>query len=151
MQSLMELFRALESKIPGHEKCDRLVSVESVGWHIQHSIMVAERVITAVQQSDPGRYRWKFNWKRSYVFMLRKIPRGKIKAPTSVTPKENISAASLRNTMEYVLGKIRELETMKANQYFSHPFLGELNVKHTIKFIELHTKHHLEIINEITG
>lgn len=151
MQSLPELFKALELKIPDHALKSQAVSAEGVGWHIQHSALVAERIIHALEQSDPGMYKRKFNWKRSYVFLFNKIPRGRIQAPNSVRPRENISIESLSTTMNNVFAKLRELELLEANKYFQHPFLGELNVKHTVKFLQLHTKHHLKIINEITG
>jgi hypothetical protein len=41
------------------------------------------------------------------------------------------------------------LEKAEKNQFFPHPFLGNLNKKQTIHFLSIHTLHHLKIINDI--
>jgi hypothetical protein len=38
---------------------------------------------------------------------------------------------------------------MRQEQYFHHPFFGHLKLNKTIKFLEIHTNHHLQIIHEI--
>ena len=52
---------------------------------------------------------------------------------------------SLKNTYQ----AITYLKDCEANQYFMHPFFGQLNKKQTIKFLEIHTEHHLKIIRDI--
>ena len=42
-----------------------------------------------------------------------------------------------------------DLETLNANSYFTHPYFGDLNLKKTIWFLNLHTNHHLKIIKDI--
>jgi hypothetical protein len=38
---------------------------------------------------------------------------------------------------------------MSSDKYFEHPYFGKLRLNKTIKFLEIHTNHHLEIINDI--
>jgi hypothetical protein len=45
--------------------------------------------------------------------------------------------------------KIKELTGLHPNSFFVHPFFGKLNLKATIKMLEIHTKHHIYIINDI--
>lgn len=33
--------------------------------------------------------------------------------------------------------------------FFKHPYFGNLNVKDAIKMLKLHTRHHIDIINDI--
>jgi hypothetical protein len=42
-----------------------------------------------------------------------------------------------------------ELESISNNHYFEHPFLGKLKKKAAIRFLEIHTNHHLKIIEDI--
>jgi hypothetical protein len=52
---------------------------------------------------------------------------------------------SLKNTYQ----AITYLKDCEENQYFMHPFFGQLNKKQTIKFLAIHTEHHLKIIRDI--
>jgi hypothetical protein len=54
---LLELKQALAHFA---EKKDR-VSTVSVGWHIDHSLIVIRDVMQQVIQSDPKKYAWTFN------------------------------------------------------------------------------------------
>jgi hypothetical protein len=149
MKKLIALVNELETKIPHSEKINTTVSAGSVGWHIHHSLLVGLNIIQAVERSDAGNYKWKFNMRKALVFTLNKIPRGKAKAPESVRPKEQMSTAAMKEHIELLKNRLTVLETLHPNNYFKHPFFGNLNVKATIKMLKLHTKHHIGIINDI--
>jgi hypothetical protein len=80
---------------------------------------------------------------------MNKIPRGKVRAPKSVQPKESFNTESLKQHLEVSKINLEKLNTLNANSYFEHPFLGHLKLKSTIRFIKLHTQHHYNIIKEI--
>ena len=103
----------------------------------------------AVEKSDPENYRWKFNLNKSFVYTFNKIPRGKGKAPESVKPKKLMDTAEMQKTFELLKERLSLLGTLHPNNYFKHPYFGDLNVKATIKMLKLHTKHHIGIINDI--
>ncbi len=149
MQRLLDLLTELQARIPAHEKLVATVSAANVGWHIQHTSLVMVRIIDAVKQSDPATYKWKFNWKRSYVYLTNKIPRGKIKAPKAVQPQVENDVQAMQSGIDKAKARVNELSLLQSHHYFTHPFLGSMNLKRTIKFLELHTQHHLKIINEI--
>ncbi len=124
------------------------VSAVNVGWHIEHSSLVIIKIIEAVSKSDPKKYKWKFNIKRSFVFFLKKFPRGKAKAPDIVMPKQTEKTdfpALLIKTKE----AIKKLDEAGHNQFFLHPFFGNLNKKDTFIMLDIHTKHHLQIVKDI--
>lgn len=106
--------------------------------------------ISSIQKSNPDDYRKTFNFNRLLVFVMNKIPRGKVRAPKAVQPKENFTTESLKVHLENSKLNLEKLSALNPNAYFNHPFMGHLNLKSTIRFIKLHTQHHLNIIKEIT-
>ncbi len=149
MQELSKLIKSLEEKIPMMDAANTQISSAKVGWHIQHSLMVINSIINGLKQSDPNTYQWKFNLNKTLIFTLGKIPRGKGKAPKVVQPKEEITKDTLLESVEKANISVAELNNVQKNQYFLHPYFGHLNLKPTLKFLKIHTKHHLKIINDI--
>ena len=149
MTQLSTLINELETKIPHCEKINTAVSQAPVGWHIQHSLLVALQIINAVEKSNPADYRWKFNGSRLLVFTLNKFPRGRGKAPESVKPKEAFNTDDLNKDFQWLKTRLHVLATLQPNNYFKHPLFGNLNLKGTIKMLQIHTKHHIDIINDI--
>lgn len=150
MDKLNAIINKLESHIADFEKTNPTVSKSTIGWQIDHSFLVINNVVDAIKKSNPSDYKWKFNKNRFLVyFILRKIPRGKVRAPKSVQPYEEITLAHLKNKVEITRNNVAKLESLETKNYFTHPFMGDLNLKTTVRFLELHTNHHLKIIEDI--
>jgi hypothetical protein len=141
--------RSITSLTNKGDVLNKNVSMATVSWHLQHSLMVINKICEAIQASDPKKFKGKFNLKRSIVFSLNKIPRGKGKSPKQVRPDENISKLSIEKHMTEAHKNLITLETLHKNAYFQHPFFGDLNLKNTKRFLRLHTRHHLKIIEDI--
>lgn len=150
MKKLDNFLDQLEAKIPHHEKLHEGISKANVAWHIEHSLLTLDRITNALIQSNPNDYKWTFNIARLFVFATKKIPRGRAKAPKSVQPKEgSISADQLLKHVADTRNKCAALYTISKDQYFDHPFFGNLKLKQAIKVLEIHTQHHLNIIEDI--
>jgi hypothetical protein len=149
MTKLSALVHELESKITQNEKLNTAVSQKSVGWHIQHSLLVGLQIINAVEKSNHENYKWKFNLNRSFVYTLNKIPRGKGKAPESVKPSVAFNIDDLNKDFQLLKTRLHVLNDLHPSSYFKHPYFGDLNLKATVKMLEIHTRHHLDIINDI--
>ena len=149
VKKLEALLNELENKISDYEYGDPAISKGSVGWHIEHSLLTLNLVIDVLKKSNPDQYRWTFNLKRSYVVLLGKIPRGKIKAPAPVRPSASYNLTSLLEHIKLSKDKIKSLKGLQPNHFFKHPFLGNMNYRQTVKFLQIHTSHHLGIINDI--
>jgi|LakMenEpi03Aug12_release.lakeMendotaPanAssembly.Ray.scaffolds.fasta_scaffold44113_7 hypothetical protein len=150
MNQLQSQINELESYIDKHELKKESVSNSTVAWQIEHSLLTLNMIINAVKKSNPNEYKWSLNMNRILVMtILKKIPRGRAKAPKIVQPTENISIESLKNHIEKARENILLLNGFEKNNYFEHPFFGKLNLKPTIKFLGIHTNHHLEIIRDI--
>jgi len=149
METLSILLNDLESKVASKDSINPLVSKSAVSWHIAHSLKVITKVVETVKISNPQEYRWKFNPTRSFVYLFNYFPRGKGKAPKSVLPADNLSSDQLHEQFQTVKEMLLALEHLDAKSHFMHPYFGQLNLKQTKKFLALHTKHHLKIIDDI--
>jgi hypothetical protein len=149
IKKLEQLVNALSTFIEKKEAINENISKANVGWHIQHSFIVIAKIIEATKQSSPINYKWKFNFRRTLIYSLKKIPRGKARAPKSVMPMEVATTEHLHQLKEQALQAIAVLPTLHKHNYFSHPFFGDLKLSHTVKTLLIHTTHHLNIINDI--
>ncbi len=149
MDKLSVLINDLETKIPFSDKLDVSISRSPVGWHIQHTVLATRKMIEAVSGSNPENYRWQFNLKRVLVFSMNKIPRGKGKAPQSVLPTEQWDESTLIAEIRRLKSSLSALDRLMPGHHFDHPYFGRLNLKATRKILVIHTRHHMDIINDI--
>ena len=149
MKNLDAIVPELATYIPNYNQSNTAISEASVGWHIEHCLLVIKQVTSTVAQSEPKLYKSKFNLTRFFVFLSKTIPRGKAKAPKVVIPIEEITLDSLEASLANTYQAITYLKDCEEKQYFMHPFFGQLNKKQTIKFLAIHTEHHLKIIRDI--
>lgn len=149
MKQLLKLLAQLEVHIPDYEKTNATVSQSTVGWQIDHSLLVVNGVINQLKKSDPKDYNWKFNRIRLLLQISNKIPRGRAKSPTAVTPMDHTTRDALIVSMELAKKQVADLKKLPAKSYFAHPIFGDLKLKTALWFLKLHTKHHLKIIEDI--
>jgi len=82
------------------------------------------------------------------------IPRGRGKAPTAAKPSTEATLSDLRvnhRQQRGYLRKIRENQDLarSLSTRFQHPVLGDFTLSHGLRFVRVHTRHHLKIVNEI--
>jgi len=151
MKKLNSLITQLESHIPNYEKTNPIVSQSTIGWQIDHSLLVINGVIAELKNSNPENYKWKFNKIRLMIQITNTIPRGKIRVPKAVKPIDVATIEDLKAKLELAKKNLAQMETLPAKSYFTHLFFGDLKLKTTIWFLKLHTKHHLKIIEDINS
>ena len=149
MNKINNLLNQLEAKISNGENLNPAISKGSVAWHTEHSLLMINLIINALIQSNPKNFKWKFSFIRMVVLLTKKIPRGKAKSPKVVLPQKNISNESLVRHLLLTKDSIMKLESLSKDKYFTHPYFGDLKLNQTIRFLEIHTQHHLEIIEDI--
>ena len=151
MKSLEKVLKDLENKIAHQNAFNEKVSKSDVAWHIDHSLKVILAVTEALKKSNPAEYQWKYNFKRQLVYTLGFIPRGKGKAPKAVQSFEEITTEAIEQQFKKAAVALGELQQLDKNSNFQHPYFGSLNLKPTLKFLKLHTHHHIKIMNDIIG
>jgi len=149
MHKINNLLDNLEAQVANYSILNQAVSEGNVGWHIVHSCLVIDSVCGAVIKSDPTRFIKKFSFKAFLVLLVNSFPRGKAKAPSFTMPSEELSPASVLQSIQASRKSIEALSKAGKNQYFTHPIFGDLNIADTFKFLAVHTNHHLKIIKDI--
>ena len=120
-----------------------------LAWHIEHSLLTINGISDALIKSDPREYKWSFNFIRMVVLTMKKIPRGRAKAPKVVQPKDHLTPAGLQKHISETRNKIKALDGLSKDKYFDHPFFGNLKLGQALSVLEIHSKHHLGIIGDI--
>ena len=143
------LLTKLESYIELHQKLNETISGETIGWHIAHSCQVINTITNAIVHSDASKAKPKFSFLYHLIMLTNHIPRGKIKAPNIVIPKNTITKAEIVEEIELAKANLQTLASAGQNKYFTHPIFGDLDVPKTLKFFAVHSNHHLKIIRDI--
>lgn len=125
------------------------VSGASVAWHMDHIYLMVNQLHKALEYSNESNYKAESNKTRDYVFTSNALPRGKVTAPESVRPAKNLTINMLRMHYNEALTKVEKLPMLAEKKHFNHPILGAINRDETIKFLVIHTEHHLKIIRDI--
>jgi hypothetical protein len=116
----------------------------------QLSLISIERCInhTAVQDKRHS------DWRVWLILLVGKLPPGRIKAPDRIAGKvSQIEKKEARNQLlkfsERLEDICRKIHKAPRDQKISHPRLGPLNAKQWLRFIDIHTRHHIPQLNRI--
>lgn len=149
MNSLKNQLEEIKHLIPESDKLCPAVSAATVGWHLQHILLVINSVVSALENADPGTYKSKTSFIKMMVLWTAKIPRGKAKAPKNVAPTAATDARTNLSLWDMAEKNIAILPTLPSASHFPHPFFGSLKLKRACRFLQIHTEHHLKIARDI--
>ena len=141
--------KEIESYFPDREVVVDSISKASVGWQLDHSLKVLNVVFDMLKNSKTEDYKWKFNFWRSYCFLINGFPRGRAKAPKSVRPLDIISLDGLNKQLQEARENLATIDDLPSKTNITHHIFGSLNKKQTIRFLNIHTEHHLKIVRDI--
>jgi hypothetical protein len=139
----------LELYVPQLETTNSKITNSNIGWQIDHSLRVIFGVSTQLEESNPNEFKSKFSFIKFIVMTTKYIPRGKAKAPKSVRNENPITEKTIREFLEKTKIQVAKIEGLDKNGHFPHPYFGSMKKKEAIRFIEIHTKHHLKIIRDV--
>jgi hypothetical protein len=146
---LTSYLQELESLVPKYDLKSPKVSRSTIGWQIDHSLKVINMVSKALIASDPKLYKNNFTLIGRLLLWLGYFPRGKAKAPKQVQPSEVISIEDLKSQIKEARAQMESLAHLEKNAHFNHPLFGTINLDKAIRFLEVHTQHHLKIIRDM--
>ncbi|MEW4923188.1 DUF1569 domain-containing protein [Algibacter sp. 2305UL17-15] len=146
---LHHLLSEIEQHIPFKDTTNTIVSQVTVGWQLDHALKVTNAVCRVLIKTNPNKYKKEFNFTRMLLFPLCYIPRGKAKAPKIVLPPDFISTEDLFQQLKTARAQIENVKPLPKTSHFIHHIFGMLSKEQTLRFLEIHTKHHLKIVRDI--
>ncbi|TBN03312.1 DUF1569 domain-containing protein [Hyunsoonleella flava] len=146
---LKRLLSEIEGYISNKDLNNSSVSKATIGWQLDHSLKVFNAVCEWTINSNPKDYEPKFNFWRTVLFPINYIPRGRVKAPRIVQPPETILDEDLYAQLHAAKTNLDALLKSPETVYFKHFIFGKLSKKQTLKFLQMHTHHHLKIVRDI--
>lgn len=149
IKGLQKQLSEIESHIAKGTTENKTVSKSNIAWHLDHSLKVINSVTGLLQQSDPDDYKSNFSTLRLYCFIFNYIPRGKGKSPKAVLPPDIITEEDLKKQTNYAKSELQHITDLPKTSNFKHPYFGQLNKQQTLRFLKLHTEHHLKIVRDI--
>lgn len=144
-----KLLQTIESLLPKIDVTNENISKASIGWHLEHSLLIINGSLKGLTMTNPQDYKPKFSIKKFVFLNFGMIPRGKIKSPKQFIPLEIPTKESIEKLLNLAKERLEEAKSLSSKSYITHPFLGDLDKKTTLKFLGLHTNHHLKIIDDI--
>ena len=148
MKKLYAHLDELASHIADMEKRNERISASTVGWQIEHSLMTIRFVTKGLLASDPSLFSRSFNFTKIFILFTGKMPRGKARAPKYVLPDE-LNEETLQKHILKTKEALAELAHAQPKQFVEHPYFGKINIKETIRFLGIHTFHHIKLIRDI--
>lgn len=163
LQTVERTFDRMERLLDGPE--DRLRRHTPVsGWSAAeqlHHVLIANRwALTSVvsilrghgQFPDSGR----LTLLGAVVLGFGRIPRGRGKAPATSQPDADATIAELRTQLRKQRGYLATIKNEAGRVAalrgrFLHPYFGDLSASDGIRFVRVHTDHHLRIVDDILG
>ena len=136
----------------------RGVSGWSAAQHLEHLAKTNGRTFKGLRllaagklPAEPGRP----NGWGLLVLHLRRFPRGRVQAPDFARPADDLSREELerslarnRDALAALAPYLSALSRLEGRML--HPRLGMLNATQWLRFVRVHSTHHLKIIREVT-
>ncbi|MEM9836905.1 MAG: DUF1569 domain-containing protein [Bacteroidota bacterium] len=139
----------IEDLVPLRDSLNESVSKVDVAWHLDHALKVVNKLYESLESSRPEAYKYQFSLIRTLAFAWGDFPRGIAKSPTAVLPPKEIQTPELYAQLERARKNMERFRKLPKNSYYSHFIFKNINRKRTIRFLEVHTRHHLKIIRDI--
>ena len=125
------------------------VSAWSVGTHIQHLSLAMSGISKALLASSSPMPPPRFSVPKFFVLLFGRIPRGRGRAPKVTIPEKESSKEEILVALAAARQGMEAAQSVPFDRWFQHPMFGPLTKDQTLRFVEIHNRHHLAIIKEI--
>lgn len=151
MESLQQQLDTIEKYLLKEDSFNAEISKKSTYWQLDHVLQVIQKVTSSTASSDPKEYSPKRNPLKSFIMITGFIPRGKGKAPKQVIPQHDANQKELLELYNNTKEIAKQWDTIKKDQFFTHPSFGDMKSKAAQRFLRIHTHHHLKIVKDIAA
>lgn len=127
------------------------VSDWSVWMHVHHCCLGMTRIVRGLAESRPPKPRSRFSLPRLVVLTTGMIPRGRAKSPEAVVPDESVTARELNAMLDESDEMLDQAVRLGPEAWFEHFAFGPMGRDDALRFLRIHNRHHLKIIDDITG
>jgi len=125
------------------------VSSWSIGMHVQHCVLAAVGICRVLESSRaPPPRTWRTLVGR-FVLWRGRLPRRRATAPPVTVPEVELSSTQLEALLGGAASVLEQARALPADSWFGHFALGTLRRDEALRFIDVHTNHHLRIVAEI--
>jgi len=139
----------IESLLSKIDVTNEKVSKASLGWHLEHLLLILNSSLKGLTITNPKDYNPKFSLKKFVFLNFGMIPRGKIRAPKQFIPLEVPTQESILKLINLAKTRLEAVKNVPEKSFITHPFLGDFDKKTTLRFLWLHSNHHLKIVDDI--
>ncbi|WP_299114710.1 DUF1569 domain-containing protein [uncultured Winogradskyella sp.] len=146
---LSPLLIEIENSIQYRDRKNLEISKVDIAWQLDHILKTINRITEVLESSNPKDYTSSTNAMRIMSLTTGYIPRGRAQSPDVVRPPEIILTEDIYTQLKEAKANAIKLKQLHKDSNFEHFVFGQLNKAQTIRFIEVHTKHHLKIVNDI--
>jgi len=119
----------IEQHIAKHAIINNEVSKASVGWHLDHMLLVINNIYSDMTTNAVEDYEKGYNFTRNIMFVFKTIPRGKAKSPKRAVPEPSIIPNDIYEHLEEAKKASALINDLLENANFDHPIIGNLNRK----------------------
>jgi hypothetical protein len=149
MKNIENQLQKIESLLSKIDITNARVSKASVGWHLEHLLLILNSSLKGLTMTDPADYKPAASLKKFVFLKFGLIPRGKIKAPKQFFPLEIPTRESITKLINLARKRLEAIRELPEKSFITHPFLGDFDKKTTLRFLWLHSNHHLKITDDI--
>lgn len=147
---LLKQLEVLNTYIDRDDFTNLAVSKASSYWQVAHSLRVLHDVTNLLLVANPIDYEPKWSFLKLVIMTTGIIPRGKVRAPKQTAPVVTYPKEDLKRLYNDTKAALNKLNTIPEVACFKHPFFGWMRKNETVKFMAIHTKHHLKILRDMS-
>jgi hypothetical protein len=125
------------------------VSGWSIGMHIDHCCLAMIGTGQALETATLPPPRAGFSLPKLFVFRSGRIPRGRAQSPDYVRPRPDVGPEELLAELDKSERAVLEARQLDPQVWFRHFAFGVLRRDDALRFIGIHNRHHLKIIEDI--
>ena len=134
----------------GMQYCER-ISLWNTEQQLEHATQVLARVLTKLTNETTEPFESPLKPIAKLMLFLGHIPRGRAQAPDYVRPHKRPPGEILEliESTKQLLTEIQVGKRQLTSAGFHHGLLGYFNQKQWLRFLIVHTDHHLRIVRDI--